>query len=80
MSYPFRIAVVSWDDAVSHSDGSGRPQHKPARQITIGWLLQFDDVGVSIAYEYGEDDQSWREEQFIPAPLVRLVEYLDLVD
>ena len=77
MGYGFPIVVVEWLDAVSHGDGDGQPRHKPARLRAIGWLLQYDDNGISIAYEYSEDDHSWRCEQFIPSSLIVNVDQLE---
>jgi len=73
-----RIVIVDWADAVSHSDGNTRPRHKYAHQRMVGWLLQYDDEGISIAYEYSPEDGSWREEQFIPGNMILKVEELDI--
>lgn len=70
MAYTYPIAVVTWLDAVEHSDGSVAPRHAAATQITCGWLLRYDDKGVSIAFEYSDDDGSWRGEAFIPAGMI----------
>ena len=70
MAYTYPIVVVTWHDAVQHSDGGGAPRHQAATQITVGWLLQNDDKGVSLAFEYSDDDGSWRDEAFVPAGMV----------
>lgn len=70
MSYQFPIYVVVWDDSVQHSDGSGRAIHKPARQIRIGWMIEHDEAGITIASEYNHDDDTWRDEHFIPNGMI----------
>lgn len=72
--------IVVWKDAVDHGDGSERPTHKPHTQICIGWLLQYDDDGVSVAYEYNEITGAWRNEVFIPDSLIESVLELELFD
>jgi hypothetical protein len=79
-AYPKSPVVVFWNDTVSHmdDDGSGNPRHKPACQITIGWLLKHDYKGVSLAFELGEDATDWREEQFVPSEVITKIEILEV--
>jgi hypothetical protein len=73
MKYDYPIAVVTWLDACTHNDGDGPPRHEPMRQVTAGWLLKRDRKGVSIAFEYNDSDNTYRDEQFIPAGMVESV-------
>lgn len=70
MKFTHDVAVVVWDDAVRHSDGSKSPVHQPERQTLVGWLLRYDTSGISVASEYNEEDGSWRDENFIPAGMI----------
>lgn len=74
--YQYPIVVIHWDDAVDHGDGENVPLHAPAKQVCIGWLLKQDETGVSIAFEYGENN-SWRNETFIPAGMITQIDLLD---
>lgn len=78
--YPKEPVVVHWNDTVSHmdDDGSGKPRHEPARQVTIGWLLRHDHKGVSLAFELGADATDWREEQFVPNEVITKIEILEV--
>ena len=40
--------------------------HNPIKMITVGWLLRWDDVGISIANER-DDTGGWRGHTFVPA-------------
>lgn len=77
--YPYPIVVVHWDDAVDRGDGDRAPRHEPARQVMVGWMLQYDEDGISIAYEYGEDGSDWRNEVFIPAGMIVQVDYIKAI-
>jgi len=57
--------IITWLDAVNHGDGSGSPKHKPSKQTAIGFLLRYDDEGISYCSEYSTEDGSWRDEVFI---------------
>lgn len=76
MRFRYPVAVVSWNDAVEHSDGADSARHSPAIQVTVGWLLQDDSAGVTLAFEYNEDDTGWRGEQFIPRGIIRAIDYV----
>lgn len=77
MRYRYPVAVVEWLDAVAHDEGDGEPRHKPERQVTVGWLLKRDMHGVSLAFEYGESDNTYRVEQFMPAGMVKSVRIIN---
>lgn len=77
MTYKYPLVVVHWDDAVDRGDGESTPVHKPARQICLGWLLQYDSAGVSIAYEYSEEDDRWRNETFIPSGMIVAIDFVE---
>jgi hypothetical protein len=44
-------------------------EHKPYHYTTVGFLVRSDEIGVSIAFEQGEDGR-WRDVTFIPRSLV----------
>ena len=71
--------AVHWLDA-HMTDEQLRPDeitHKPARQVTIGFLLRDDAVGVSLAVEYNHDDPTdVRTTYFIPRGMIRRVQRL----
>ena len=78
-SYKYPLCVVFWDDAVEHSDNStAEPYHQPAKEVTCGWLLKNDKKGVSLAFEYAENEQGVRGEAFIPSGMVTRLELIDL--
>jgi len=56
--------IITWFDAINHGDGDGQPRHRPSKQVAIGFLLKYDDDGISYCSEYSEDG-SWRDEVFI---------------
>lgn len=75
--FAYRPVVIEWYDAVDHGSGSVSPHHKGVYQIAVGWLLKRDEEGVSYAVEYSENDEAeWRNENFIPAVLIRKVRFL----
>lgn len=78
MSRP--ITIVTWRDAVQHSDGHTTPLHKPAIQRTYGVLLKYDETGISVAGEENVEDGTWRDESFIPGELIVSVETVEFVD
>ena len=78
-SYKYPLCVVFWDDAIEHSDNStAEPYHQPARQVTCGWLLKNDKEGISLAFEYAENEQGVRGEVFIPSGMITRLELIDL--
>jgi hypothetical protein len=76
--YEYPVVVVQWDDAVEYPDSDLKPRHIPVRLITVGWLLAYDDEGISIASEYSEDGSGWRNEVFIPVGMIDSVTELEL--
>lgn len=78
MTYEHPIIVIHWDDAVDRGDGGHKPQHKPSRQVCVGWLLAEDETGVTLAFEYSDEDHSWRNETFIPAAMIDHVDLLEV--
>ena len=74
------IVIVTWADAVIHSDGDTKAKHEPSVQVTIGWLLKHDDKGLSLICEYERDSPNeWRAENFIPEGMIVGVEELEYV-
>lgn len=74
------LSVVIWDDAWS----SGieiltlkevEEKHHPSIMQTLGWVLQDDDRGISIANERCMDkgDECYRGHTFIPRSLIKSV-------
>ena len=70
-----QLVAVFWDDAhgsitvdVDSDDLGGL--HEPVCMITLGWLLRWDDDGISIASER-DDTGGWRGHTFVPAGCVR---------
>ena len=79
MTYP--VVIVTWLDAVRHSDGEGKPRHKPAKQIAVGFQLLYDNNGISIADELsGDGDGTWRGEHYIRACDIESVVELEIED
>ena len=65
------LVIVTWRDAVMHSDGDSKAKHVPVVQVTIGWLLHYDMTGISIMCEYSKDSPNeWRSENFIPNGMI----------
>lgn len=65
------VWAVIWDDA--HGNGGDVSaddfHHAPWQYLTVGVLLQDDEVGVSLAQDLGEDG-NYRGSAFIPAAMV----------
>jgi hypothetical protein len=65
------LYAVVWDDAHG-SDGTlaaHEIDHKPYRYTTVGFFVKSDAVGVSIAFERGEDGK-FRDITFVPRSIV----------
>lgn len=77
MSYQYPLYVVVWDDAVQHSDGGGRARHRPCRLIRVGFVVEHDGEGVTVVSELSNDDDSWRDEHFIPSSMIVSIEKLE---
>lgn len=78
MSFQRPIYIVVWDDSVQHQDGAGRAIHKPARQIRVGFMIEHDGAGITVASELNHDDDTWRDEHFIPNGMIVSLEKLEL--
>lgn len=66
-----KLACVIWDDAHG-SDGTlaeHEIEHKAYQFTAVGFLVKSDDVGVSLAFEMGEDNR-FRDVSFIPRKMV----------
>ena len=68
--------IVTWLDSVDYGDGEGEPKHKATKQVAIGWLLKYDDDGISYCGEYSPYDNTWRNETFIRGEDILKVEEL----
>lgn len=77
------LVVVTWHDAWADTDGFAsmhgiQQTHQPMPIQTIGWLLQDDDVGVSLANEQSQDrddgQEVFRGRTFIPRAMVQTVQ------
>jgi hypothetical protein len=73
MSSP-RLHLVTWNDAQAHATREYLKErdHAPAVMVTIGWVLDHDKAGVSIACERWKEDGTWtyRGHTFIPAGMI----------
>jgi hypothetical protein len=75
ISNPFDLVAVAWDDAHGsinvdiHKDKLGGV-HAPFLMMTVGFLLEFDEVGISVANEVGQDGE-YRGHTFVPFDNVR---------
>lgn len=77
MTYGKPVAIVEWMDACKYDDGSERPRHEAYRLLSVGWVLQYDDDGISLAEELSAlNEHEWRYEHFIPAAMIVSVTYL----
>lgn len=69
----YAVVVVVWNDAWAELDDA-HPElihHGPKPQVTVGFLIRSDDVGVTLACEYDLDDESdLRSTMFIPRGMV----------
>jgi len=72
----FPVVVVFWGDAhEKHEDVDVADiEHEPKVQAIAGWLIKQDDVGVTIATEYGVEDGELRTVNFIPAGMIQSLE------
>lgn len=74
------LVLVTWNDAQASAtkEYSKARDHKPAVMTTVGYLLDRDDVGVSICCErfFEDDEWAYRGHTFIPAGMVVSVDVL----
>ena len=74
------LVLVLWDDAWADTDGfatmHGIAQtHHPMKIQTIGWLLQDDNTGISLANERSSENgtETFRGRTFVPRAMVKSV-------
>lgn len=72
------LVVVEWADAwIDGSDpvnlADVKASHKPKIIVTLGYMLLQDEVGISLANEYYQDEDVYRGRTFIPAQMLRSV-------
>lgn len=72
------LVVVTWDDAwcdatepISLSEA--HVQHKPKVIVTLGYKLLDNEIGISVAAEYYQDENVYRGRTFIPRAMVKSV-------
>lgn len=75
-----QLVVVEWLDAWQDQENFATAHgiavtHAPLPVQTIGWLIQQDDVGVSVANEKSTQDGQdvFRGRTFVPAAMVKSV-------
>ena len=80
MTFSKHLVLVSWDDAWGDTDGFAtlhgiQQTHHPMLVQTLGWLLQDDATGISIANEQSTADgqPTYRGRTFIPRAMVQSV-------
>ncbi|HVI42770.1 MAG TPA: hypothetical protein VM577_19355 [Anaerovoracaceae bacterium] len=63
--------MCKWNDAHGSSGtlADHEIEHKPYVYTTVGFKVRTDDIGVSIAFEQGEDGR-WRDITFVPRAMV----------
>lgn len=73
-----QLVVVIWDDAWQDQENFStahgiRATHAPMKVETLGYLIQDDDVGVSVANEHSVQDGTdvFRGRTFVPRAMVR---------
>ena len=74
LAYP--PVAVFWHDAHESNEETTRSEvvHEPETQVTIGFLIRSDKVGVSLACEYNSDDpRLLRTTNFIPRGMVQRI-------
>jgi len=75
-----KLAVVQWLDAWQDQENFSTAHgiaatHTPLQVETLGWLIQDDEVGISIANEQSNEDgkATFRGRTFIPRGMVKSV-------
>lgn len=65
------LYAVRWADAHGSSGtlADHEIEHKPYQYTTVGFLVRTDEIGVSVAFEQGEDGR-WRDVTFVPREIV----------
>lgn len=72
---PLPLVLCSWADAWVRAEESVTladvaATHKPAIIHTLGYLLRDDEVGISIANEFYDEDATYRGRTFIPRAMI----------
>ncbi len=64
--------LVRWEDAHGSGDDLSEQslKHRPMIFRSPGWCFRSDEVGVSLAVEWCESDDTYRGHTFIPRKLV----------
>jgi hypothetical protein len=75
-----QLVIVSWLDAWQDQENFStahgiRATHEPMPIDTIGWLIQDDEVGVSVVNEWSTQDghDVFRGRTFVPRAMVKSV-------
>lgn len=74
-----QLVLIEWDDAWQDSDNFATAHgitatHKPLVVQTLGWVIQDDEVGISVVNEQSnEDGETYRGRTFIPRAMIRKV-------
>lgn len=72
------LVTVTWHDAQANAtrEYSKARDHAPVTMHTVGWLMDQDDVGVSVCCERFQEDGQWcyRGHTFVPQGMVVSVE------
>ena len=78
MTFSKHLVLVSWDDAWGDTDGFAtlhgiQQTHHPMLVQTLGWLLQDDEMGISLANEQSTADgqPTYRGRTFIPRAMIK---------
>ena len=69
------LVVCTWNDAWVRAEepitlAEVKASHKPLVIKTLGYLLLDDEVGVSLANEYYDEDGTYRGRTFVHRPMV----------
>jgi hypothetical protein len=80
-----QLVIVSWDDAWQDQENFATAHgiaatHEPMPVETIGWLIQDDHVGVSVANEQSTQDghDVFRGRTFVPRAMIKSVSPFNL--
>lgn len=72
-----RLVVVTWHDAhASAADEYEKAKHhQPCVMYTVGWVVDRDETGISVACERYHENGTWhyRAPTFIPGPMIQKV-------
>lgn len=75
-----QLVVVVWDDAWQDQDNFAtahgiQQTHTPLAVQTIGWVIQDDEIGISVANERSSEDghDIFRGRTFVPRAMIRSV-------